>query len=86
MIAWKRKTDSNGDLDPLVIRLEKRILPCLLNLGWERGLRVRNLVNIITSHIWCFRCDQVGHYAKDYKKFPSQGKQGGRSNKKRFHA
>ena len=29
------------------------------------------------SHIWCFRCDQLGHYAKDCKKFPPQRKQGG---------
>lgn len=26
------------------------------------------------SHIWCFQCDQLGHYAKDCKKFPPQGK------------
>ena len=26
------------------------------------------------SHIRCFRCDQLGHYAKDCKKFPPQRK------------
>ena len=49
MIAWKRKTHSNGDLDPLVVRLEKRILPCLLSLRRARGLKVGNLRNIVTS-------------------------------------
>jgi hypothetical protein len=38
------------------------------------------------SHIWCFRCDQLGHYAKDCKKFPPQGKRGGRPKRKKFHA
>ena len=33
-----------------------------------------------------FPCDQPGHYAKDCKKFPLQGKQGGKSKRKRFHA
>ena len=38
------------------------------------------------SHIQCFRCDQLGHYAKDCKKFPPQGKQGGKSKRKKLHA
>ena len=37
------------------------------------------------SHIRCFQCDQLGHYAKDYKRYPAQGKRG-KSKKKRFHA
>ena len=48
MIAWKRKTDSKGGLDPLV-SLEKRILPCLPSLRRARGLKVRNLRRIVTS-------------------------------------
>ena len=36
--------------------------------------------------IRCFRCDQLGHYAKDYKKFPPQGKRGSKSKRKKLHA
>ena len=49
MVAWKRKIDSKGGLDPLVVRLEKRILPCLPSLRRARGLKVGNLRRIVTS-------------------------------------
>ena len=48
MIAWKRKTEFKGGLDPLV-RLEKRILPCLPSSRRARGLKERNLRRIVTS-------------------------------------
>ena len=49
-----------------------------------KGKKPQNYSNL--SHIRCFRCDQLGHYAKDCKKFPSQVKRGGRSKRKKFHA
>ena len=48
MIAWKRKTNSNEDLDPMT-RLEKRTLPWLPSSRRARGLKVRNLRNMVTS-------------------------------------
>ena len=50
----------------------------------SRGKKPQKDSNL--SHIRCFQCDQLGHYAKDCKKFPSQGKRGGKSKRKKFHA
>ena len=49
MIALKRKTDSNGDLDPRVTRLTKETLHCLPSSRRAIGLKVRNLRIIVTS-------------------------------------
>jgi len=48
MIAWKRKTNSKGGLDPLV-RLENMIFPLLPSIIRARGLKARNLRRIVTS-------------------------------------
>jgi hypothetical protein len=48
MIAWKRKTNFKGGLDPLV-KLEKRILPYLPSSRRERGLKEINLRRMVTS-------------------------------------
>lgn len=49
MIAWKRKIDSNEDLDTLVRRLEKRIFPYLPSSRREIGLKVRNIRSVVIS-------------------------------------
>ena len=48
MIAWKRRTNFKGGLDPLV-RLEKRIFPYLPSSIRTRGLKARNLRIIVIS-------------------------------------
>ena len=86
MNASRRRPDFKGGLDPWVRLVVRRILSYLPSSRRTRGLEVRNFRRIVTSHIWCFRCDQLGHYAKDCKKFPPQGKRGGKSKRKKFHA
>ena len=87
MNASRRKLDFKGGLDPQVKLVVRRTLPYLPSSRRARGLKVRNhQKDGNLSHIRCFRCDQLGHYAKDCKKFPPQRKQSGKSKRKRFQA
>lgn len=82
----EEEADFRGGMDPLV-RLEKRILSCLPKFKKDKRSRSKKpQKDSNLAHIRCFGCDQLGHYAKDCKKFPPQGKRGSKSKRKKLHA